>query len=352
MANGKIDPEMRAAFFASSTRQNWQMLPAIAGDESATIQFTLPKVRLLSKVRLLVEAELTATHASSTPYTPGTFAPFAFLRRVQMDINNGFMPFNLSGRDLFFYNLVRGDAEVLKRKDSGRGKVVQGVTTSSSGVDNVVRFVADLPVALNDRDPIGLFLLQNEETVVTITVDFDTVAVLAPDASGFTFAVDNISVTPFVESFTIPPAKEAVPDLSILKLVHSKKEAIAGSGVHTMALPTGLTYRKLLLFIEDSNGGVADSDITGNFELIMNQADIPYRIKPSLLAAINHEQFNFELPQGLYVFDFSYHGLSNYGGSRDWIDTERLTEFWFRFNAAGAGNITAIYEMLSKLKAV
>ena len=253
MAN--INSEQRAAFFAAATRQNWQMLPSIAGDESTTIQFTLPKVRLLSKVRLLVEATLNAIHATSTAYTPGVFAPFEFLRRVQMDINNGFMPFNLSGRDLYFYNLVRSDAGVLDADTSGRGKVVQGLTASSGGTDNTVRFVADLPVALNDRDPIGLFLLQNEETVVTITVDIDTLDKLAPAESGYTFAVSNIKITPFVETFMVPHTKEAIPDTSVLKLVHSKKETIAGSGVHTMALPTGLTYRKLILFIEDASGG-------------------------------------------------------------------------------------------------
>lgn len=350
--NAKVDPAVRAAFFAQATRQNWQMLPSIAGDESTTVQFTIPKVRLLSKVRLLIEAIVTATHASSTTYVKGTFAPFDFIRRVQMEINNGFTPFNLSGRDLYFYNLVRNKAEVLDVAASGRGKVVQGLTASSGGTDNVVRFLADLPVALNDRDPIGLILLQNEETVVTVTIDFDTLAKLAPASSGYTFAISGVKVTPFIETFTIPVLKEARPDHSILKLVHSKKETIAASGVHTLALPTGQTYRKLLIYIEDAAGGEADGDITGNFELVLNQADIPYLVKPEVLAALNHEQFGYVLPQGLYVFDFSYQGISNYGGSRDWIDTERLTEYWFRFNAAGAGSITAIYETLSKLRSV
>ena len=346
----RIDPATRAAFFAQATRQNWQMLPSLTGSEGGTVQFALPKVRLLSKIRLMVEAVLTATHASSTSYTPGTYAPYEFLKRVQVEINNGFTPFNLSGRDLYFYNLVRGDASVLSVETSGRGKAVQGVTASSSGTANTVRFVVDMPIALNDRDPIGLILLQNEETVVTVTIDIDTAAKLAPAESGYTFAVSDIKITPFVETFSVPAVKEARPDLSILKLVHSKKETISATGVHTLALPTGQTYRKLLVYIEDSSGGEADSDISGNFELIFNQADRPYLISPAVLAAINHEQFAYTLPQGLYVFDFSYQGVSNYGGSRDWIDTERLTEFWFRFTAASPGSITAIYETLSALR--
>lgn len=349
----KIDPTQRAAFFSQATRKNMQMLPAVAGAANATVQFSIPKVRLLSKIRLLVTATLTAEHAANVTYVPNPFAPYNLLRRVQLEINNGFAPFNLSGRDLYFYNLVRGDASNLTPAVAGRGKVVRGLTSSPApGTANVVRFLADLPVTLNDRDPIGLLLLQNEETVVTVTVDFNDAASLAPAAAGYTFTLSNVSVIPIIETFSIPIVKEAMPDLSILKLVHSKTEAIAGAGVRTLALPTGQTYRKLLVYITDAAGGEADADIAGNFELVMNQADIPYLIRPSVLAAINQEEFDVALPQGLWVFDFSYQGLSGYGGSRDWIDTERLTEFWFRFNAAAAGNITAVYETLSKLRTV
>lgn len=348
--NRRISPAERNARFAMATRQNWQMLPAISGELNSTISFNLPKVRYLSKVRLLVEAVITATHASNTTYTPAPFAPFSLLRKVSMDINNGFSPFKLSGKELYLYSLIRNNAGVYDVKNSGRGRVVQGVTAGASGEANTVRFVADLPVNVNDRDPIGMILLQNEETVVTVTVDFADVEGLAPATSGYTFAVSNIKVTPMVETFSLPVARDAQPDISVLKLVHSTTQTISGSGVQTLALPVGNTYRKLAVYIEDSSGGESDADISGNFELVMNQADIPYNIKPSVLAAINQEQFDTILPQGLYVFDFSYQGLSGYGGSRDFIDTERLTEFWFRFNASAAGRITAIYETLSRLR--
>lgn len=349
--NRRISPAERNARFAMATRQNWQMLPAISGELNSTISFNLPKVRYLSKVRLLVEAVITATHASATTYTPAPFAPFSLLRKVSMDINNGFSPFKLSGKELYLYSLIRNNAGVYDVKNSGRGRVVQGVAAGPGGVANTVRFVADLPVNVNDRDPIGMILLQNEETVVTVTVDFADLDGLAPATSGYTFDVSNIKVTPMVETFSLPVARDAQPDISVLKLVHSTTQTISGSGVQTLALPVGNTYRKLALYIEDDSGvGVADADIAGNFELVLNQADIPYNIKPSVLAAINQEQFDTILPQGLYVFDFSYQGLSGYGGSRDFIDTERLTEFWFRFNASAAGKITAIYETLSRLR--
>lgn len=345
----KISPAQRASLFAQMTRQNIQMLPAIAGSEGGTISFTVPKTRLLSKIRLLVEATLTATHSSSTSYAPADFAPFTLLKNVRVSINNGFNPFQVSGKGLYFYNLLRDNAHILEAKTSGRGKVVQGLTASSGGTANAVRFVADLPLTLNDRDPIGLVLAQNEETVITVYVDIGTKNDIAPAVSGYTFALSNISVTPILETFSIPAIAQAYPDLSILKLVQEQVESVTATGTKTIKLPVGNTYRKLIVFIEDASGGEADSDLSGNLELLFNVVDTPYAIKPSVLAAINAEYYGYELPQGLYVFDFTYQGLANYGGARDYIDTERLTEFWFRFNAAASGTVTLVSETLAQL---
>src|SRR5690625_384646 len=96
----RLTPQQRAQLFAQTTRQNWQMIPSRTGGEGETVQFDLPKVRLTSRVRLLVEAKVTATHPSESSYTPAPFAPFTALRRVTVDMNNGFSPFSVSGREL------------------------------------------------------------------------------------------------------------------------------------------------------------------------------------------------------------------------------------------------------------
>ena len=351
--NQKIDPARRAQMFAQMTRQNYHMLPAVAGAENATISFDLPKTRLLSRIRLLVQATLTAEHAANVVYVPAADAPFSLLRRVSVDINNGFSPFVIDGGGLYIYNTVRDNALIMAPAVAGRGKVVQGRTAAPApGAANAVRFLVDLPIALNDRDPIGLFLLQNPETVITVTVDFATVNAIAPAAAGYKFTLANISVTPMMETFSVPHADEAFPDITVLKLVKAQSEAIAGAGVHTFKFPVGQTYRKIMFRILNAAGvGVADNLLVGNIELIMNQADMPYRIMPEVLAGINQEQFGSVLPAGVFVFDFSYQGLANYGGARDYIDTEKLTEFWLRFNAPAAGTLQVVYETLSRLRA-
>ena len=351
----KVPPAVRNANFMRATRQYWQAETTIAGTPGGSVSFDLTKVRLTSRVRLLVEADLKVTHASETSFTPNDFAPYSMIRNVRVDINNGFSPFILTGKDLYMYNLLRPDAFQLQRQPSGRGKVVMGNSASSGGTTNKISFLADLPLALNDRDPQGLIITQNQALTVTVTIDFinDTQAAteLGTGQAGFTYQLENIVVTPLVESFSIPPMPDAFPDTSIIKLVQSTKQSISGAGPFTLKLTTGYTYRKLVFLVTDQNGvGVSDDSMNGFIELILNQADTPYKITAKQLAKINHEQFGFPLPQGVYAFDFSYQGIANLGGTRDYLDTERLTEFWLRFNAPGAGNVSAVYEQLTVLR--
>lgn len=350
MANPKITPQQAAQFFAQMTRQNYQMIPAIAGAESSTVAFQLPKVRLTSRVRFMFEATLKVTHSSATSYTAPDVGPFAVIRGVSVNLNNGFSPFKVSGKQLYMYSLLRDNASILTPTTSGRGKVVQGLTASSSGANNTIRFIADLPLTLNDRDPVSLILTQNQETTVDVSIDIGAASSLLASTSGYTAVLSNIIITPMVESFSIPAVKEAFPDLSVLKLVQGATASIPGSGIFTYKFPVGMTYRKIVFLVEDSSGGVDDADLTGDIELLLNQADRPYKINPKILAAINQEQFGVTLPAGMYAFDWSYQGIANYGGTRDYIDTERLTEFWLQFNPAAAGNLTVVYEVLSRVE--
>lgn len=352
--NNKISSQERNAFFAQMTRQKWQASPMKTGSGASlgdTVQFDVPKINLLSRIRLLVTGNVKASHTSATTFTPAPFAPFNLIRRVSVDLNNGFSPFILSGEEVYMYNMIRDNAETMKRAESGRNKVVMGTKAAAGGANNAMSFMIDLPLSLNDRDPVGLVVSQNQETTITVTVDFATDAkILADNPTGFTFDATNLKVEPLVESFTIPPVAEAFPDISVLKLTQASRENINGAGSHYVSLPCGYTYRKMIFYITDENGkGVADSDLIGNIELVLNQADIPYRLSATHLAKINHEMFGMTLPQGMYAFDFSYQGISNLGGARDYFDTERLTEFWLRFNPSAKGQIRIVYETLSRL---
>ena len=345
-------PQVRAAKFLAMTRENLQSLPTIAGVENATVSFDLPRARLLARIQLLVEARFRVAHATKTTFTPATFAPYNILRRVQVDLNNGFSSFKISGAEAYLYNMLHINSHTFERSTDKHAQVfMQNKAGTAPGSVNELKFCVDLPIALNDRDPIGLILLQNEETLVTVSIDIAKASDLLADATNYTVELESMSITPVLQTFTIPIDPEALPDLSILKLVHSLTKEIPGAGITTVKMPVGLTYRKLILYVEDAAGGVPEDRITSDIEILFNQADRPYTVNPKVLRALNTRSFGKVLPVGTYVFDFSDQGLTNYGGSRDYIDTERLTEFWVQFGTDTAGRVKVIYEVLSRLMA-
>jgi len=339
----------RAQAFARLTRKQTTMLPPVAGAVNSRVALDIPKVRLGQKLYLEVTATLNAIHATETSYAPAPFAPFSLIDHIKVSLNNGWHPVDLSGQALYFWNLINSDAVQLARAASGRGPVVQGVTSSVAGTDNQIKFLVEIPFMLNERDVIGLLMLQNQQTLVSINVDFADAAALNDGTAGFTYALSNIVITPMITTFSLPSDQSYWPDVSIIKITEEWLHDIAGAGNQSIKLPCGNMYRKLLVFIEDAAGGEADTDISGNLSLVLNSNDVFREVKPTILAAENFKEYGGALPQGLYVFDFSDQGQPNYGGSRDYIDTEKLTAFDLRFTAAGAGKVTIVGEQLARL---
>jgi hypothetical protein len=222
--------------------------------------------------------------------------------------------------------------------------------SSSSGTENDISMVLDLPITLNDRDAIGLILLQNEQSIVTLNVDCASIASIMTETDHTT---DNlsISITPVVETFSIPMIPDAIPDYSIIKLVNEQSENIVSTNEMTVKLPIGLTYRKLGLYLASDTAytPIDHSKISG-FQLVFNQADSPINVPADYVAYQNKVDYDGSLPLGSYVFDFSSQGIANLGGGRDYIDTERLTECWIKILFDGlTGSTNYVYTFAEKL---
>ena len=350
----QLTAEQRARLFALSTRQNIQMLAKEQASSGATtLQFNFPKARLLSKVYVKVKADVTVKHASKTTIDVKEFTPYKLIRRIALDLNNGFSPYVVSGEECAMYNILDRNGNIVLEKTNYRNVVKSGTfTASSTGAKNTAEFLLELPVTVNPRDPVGLLLLQNDQTNVTLTVDIaNGLDMFIGDLTGYTVDLANISVVPCLETFSIPANANAYPDLSVIKLVNGRSDSLPAVGQQIVKLSTGTIYRKIIFKVEDADGNPMPIDsISGNFELVFNQADINYSISPEMLKAINTKDLGFELPDGMYVFDFSAGGnITNYGGTRDYIDTEKLTEFWLRFSTTEVGKVKIVSECLARL---
>lgn len=343
----------RAANFNKMTRRMWQNFSTLSAGDNQTIQFNLPKARLMGGVLLEIKGILTAQHASLTTYTPDADAPYSYLANVTMQYNNAFSPFNISGRGLKEFNQTFLTTPVITPNNTAgsRANATLPLVSSSGGTANNFRFFVYLQNQLNDRDPVGLILLQSDETIVNVNITFGTMNDIAPATGGYTFTTSNVSVTLHTETYTIPAAASGFPDISVLKLVQERIYPVV-VGINTFALSIGRIYRKLGMVMYSTNSPwtrSADSVITSNIQLIANQADIPYNIAPDQLMGINAGDYIGPLGTSSYVFDFSNNGQPNYGGSRDYVDTKTLTEFWLSFTSSATGFLRVWSECLVPL---
>ena len=346
-----LTAQQRANLFSMSTRQNLQMMAKqIATQPNTSLEFTLPKARILSNIMVLVKAKVKVKHASGTSLKTNTLTPYRLIRRWSLDLNNGFMPWAISGEGAALLNMIQPNANVLM-EESAYFKCPDSFTASASGTSNEFYFTVQLPVTLNQRDPVGLVLLQSDSLVADLRLDIANPVDMFPDGTdGYTIDLESLEATPMLETFSVPANASAMPDLSVLKLCNDRVDTIAGAGQQIVKMSTGTIYRKLLLFVTDENGNPASADfITSTIDLVFNEADCNYRIAPEMLRAKNAYDLGHKLPNGLFIFDFTNQGFPNFGNVRDYIDTERLTEFWVRFNTSGKGKVKVITECLSRL---
>lgn len=330
----QIPIAQRQANFAAMTRQHMHMLPKqIATSENSTLQFIYPKTRLLAQTYLLVDVEV---DGGSDKTNPSDFDKYKIIRKITMDLNNGFSPVVVSGEELALYNCISTHPTKILNKTNG---LLFGDATNYT-------FALEIKNTLNDSMLQGLILLQNNSTMVTLNVDIGQVTDALQSGT-----LKKVTVQPMIVTYSVPSVEAGFPDISLLKLIQAKTHVFQSAGTHTINLDTGTIYRKLAFYITDSNNKPLHFDkLPAEFQLAFNTADIPYSISPKMLRYLNADKLGVKMPQGYYIFDFSSQSpLIGYGGSRDYIDTEKLTQFTLQFTSSEACKVTVIAEQLTRL---
>jgi hypothetical protein len=348
MPQAKLSPPaIRAQKFAMATRKYESVLPGQAFAENVTLHYDLPPARFLSKIYLRVRGSFICSHAAKVVFTNTPFDMYRLIRQVRVSINNGFTPYQMSGVGLRLYNLAsRINAPAA---DTFGLEAITNTVAPAPGAADTVNFTLELPLSINDRDTIGMLMLQNRESNVSIDIDCGSFLDIMTDAD-IVVSPFSIQITPIIETFSIPQDPDAVPDYSIIKIVNERVRDIATTGEHIIPLDTGLTYRKIILY------WASDTDYTAkvhanvqNFVFAMNTADQPIVLSADQVAWKNKRDYAGLLPLGCYVFDFSQQGVPNLGGSRDYIDTERLTQFELKVNTDALVGTDKLYIYAEKL---
>lgn len=350
MATKQLSPQERANNFALATRQYIQTLPDVTFADGQSVSFSIPKVRFLQKITLMVKGTFKTSHASKTTFTKSVFDKYNLIKQIRMTVNGSMNPYQISGQMLKIYNDIYDFTnDRLEESDVFKTEVLENVV-SVSGTTNKVKFALDLPVTINDRDTVGIIMAQSDQTNINITIDFDSIKKIMTDTD-INVSDVNIVVTPVVETYSIPPVAEAIPDYSILKLVNQQVQNVVSAGEMTIDLQTALTYRKLFVYVaKDTNLTPMEHEKIQKFSLVFNQADIPYNVSADYVALKNRRDYQGSVPLGCYVFDFSSQGIANYGGAKNYIDTERMTSLQLKAAFQDiVGNSNYIYIVGEKL---
>lgn len=346
----QLTAQQRANLFSMSTRQNLQMMAAKKTTEPNTsLEFSLHKTRLLANIFVRVKAKVKITHATKTEIAGSLLTAYRIIRRYSLDLNNGFMPWAISGEGAALLNLIHPSADILN-VNSAYSNVPEKFKASSVGTENEFYFTVQLPVTLNQRDPVGLIMLQSDTLIADLRLDIAPPTDMFPGEDGITATLTELEATPMLESFSLPANSSAHPDLSVLKLATDKIETLTGAGQQIIKLATGTIYRKLIILVTDESGKPVDNEfITSTIDLVFNEADCNVRVSPEMLRAKNAFDLCTVIPAGVYILDFTNQGLPNFGGVRDYIDSGNLTEMWLRFNTSGKGKVKIISECISRL---
>lgn len=340
--------------FIDNTRQNFTELPKQSYASGERLYFTLPKVGLLSKLRLNITGVMT-TAAGTGSVALSDRGAWNLIKRIKLIANSGAAIFDVSGYGTFLINnlLKYGHAP-----DSYVGAVdrTQGAEVFAAPVAegaNNWKLSLEIPIAINDRDPIGLILLQNNATQMVLEVEFNTASgannTLAPVVvTGNATASFVGTVGVMMEYFTTPRKEEDYPPLNIIHQWLENQDALTSTGAFTKSLLRGDTYMKLIHSLTLANA--LNTTAVDKLRVLYNQSETPYTVDKISQLSIQRSRYGHDLPKGCYVHDWYYSGgLVNLGTSRDFINSANVTEFQSEVTINSGATVTAGQSFLNTI---
>lgn len=313
--------------FITETRQNMRNLTTLPHTANNTVQADISRVGFLSTITLRFAGKLTAKHASKTTFTKAAEAPYNIADRVRFVLNNGVSVWDTSGYGAYLQNII---CDYHYRMDEffGSNKAYQcvysfGNKVSAAGTANDVNFTIKMPISLNDRDMIGLLLLQSSQIVGTVQVVCANANVLMEDTDVQATLEGTWHIS--YEYFDVPLNTADYPVTDVVHQVLEDQNPISAAGENRFVIPRGNTYLRIINQIKLNNKPTLDG--IEKASLRYNLTNEPYSLKKEDLLTLQLERYGRPLPDGVLVWDFFYQGIPNLGNNRDFVDTHNVSEF-------------------------
>lgn len=313
--------------FLESTRQNVRQAGVLAYNAGQSSQLSLPRVGYLARLHIKVTGTMTVTPGTGSA-TLSEKGPWALLRRVRYQIGSGTELFNTSGYGAF---LVDYHSKLGWEPDDGQIGASYASQIYSAGVSsgaNTWAFHLTIPIVPNERDLLGLILLQSEGTVTNVLLEWQSAGGATNDfpvvLTGNATAAFTGNANVYVETFTVPAAIEDQPPLDRVHQVLETTTPITNTGDNVVKLLEENTYLRVIHSVEVNGALSTDSIDTVRFRY--NVTDVPYELDRSMHLYLRRRAYVRDVPKGTFVWDFFDQGYPNYGGERDLVMASGLAE--------------------------
>lgn len=316
--------------FDTSTRLKYIPLPTLtkpSGGDSVSVD--LPRSGILSRIWVNVSVTIAGTLSA-----PNALGVPSVIRRIRLSLNNGIDVFNVSGAGMQY--LVREfiDAYADPLPQASRA----AVTAATFNQDFLV------PVFLNTKDPFGAILLQNDQTLATLIIEFEA------DATVATGATVTATAKPLLGIFEVPNDPQDWPPLTTIHAIIEDQQSISGAGDFTYNWPRGNTY----LGVYHLLNGTTYTQARLRTQQSIFLADTTPDAQRMLFNNYNNQGRDMSL-SGTAITGYNNRvfwdlmgsdGLGSYGTVRDVINSAALTDLASIITAAGAGTLLSVRRQL------
>lgn len=303
-----------AGGFLANTRRRFLPLDqkSVSSGGGDILIWNLPKSGILSAIYLIAPITVTGTLSGPNP-----LGGASIIRRMRVTVNTGVDLFNVTGPGYHYYL-----AYLLNEYGPG---LVSPNAQSAIAANTTYQLNTKIPIAVNNRDPIGLVLLQSEQIAVQLIVEIEAASSVATGASL------SGTVQPYLETFTVPVDAADLPPLNIVHQVLEETQTISSTGDFTYYWPRGGQYLSMGHLYGIAAGGGTDK--WSEAYIRVNQSDIIERHRPATMDMLWSEIVTgsssglAQRPKGAVHFDFiGTSGLGTYGLTRDIVNSALVTD--------------------------
>lgn len=292
--------------------------------------YTLPKTGLLARLYLAIRGTVTGTVTG-----PNALGMASIISRVRVVANSGLDIFNVSGAG--FHYLLRNALESEYIDPVSQATATAAVTATTFNLDMMI------PIAVNMRDPSGLIMLQNEQTIVNLYIDWLADSAVATGVPVVALTTGDL----FMEVFTVPPDPNDWPNINIVHQCLEDQQAVAGAGDFPYVWPRGNTYLQML---HGFGIGAAGADSFTKVALRVNQSDYLQNTPPDYLDIEYRLMRGRARPLGGILIDFAASsGLGCYALARDLVNSSLVTDLATVITTTGAGTLFTVRRQLLTL---